>query len=103
MQASNKSAELFRIIGMILLLVLAFLFHVALRTKILAEGYELDRLRNEHKRLESNFYSLKAQKNQIMGPRGLEQKVQEMSHQDLPFKNPETDRVIFVQVEGSNP
>jgi hypothetical protein len=85
---------------MICLFVGFFLFHVALRTKVVSEGYQMDRFKTENKKLEARLYDLKAQKNSLMGPRGLEKKVKEFAARGTEFKNPDSSHVIFVQIEG---
>ena len=80
--------------------VVFFIFHVALRTRIVSEGYKVERLRSENRKLESRLYNLKAEKNTLMGPRGLEKKVREFAAAGIHFENPISERVIFVPVEG---
>ena len=81
--------------------VVFFIFHVALRTRIVSEGYEVEKLRSENRKLESEYYNLSAKKTMLMGPHGLEKKVHEFALQGENFENPASNRVIFVPVEGT--
>ncbi len=99
----SKTRNSLKVLLLAFFCVLAFLFHIWFRTKVLTSGYQVGRLRHDIAKLESQIISLGVEKNRVFGPDQLENLVQQYESRGLKLKSPQKSQMIYLSRERSNP
>jgi hypothetical protein len=92
-----------RILGLALMCLGIFLFHIWFRTLVVTQGFELGRVRREVQKLESELASIKSEKSRLMGPQSLEQWVQTFREAGIEFERPQDAQLKYISPEGNQP
>jgi hypothetical protein len=88
-----------KVLSLVVLSVLFFLFHIWLRTWTMSQGFDVGRHQKNIARLQAELVALRVKKNEIMGPRQLEKLVQDFQERGVAFSQPEYWQLIYLNSE----